>query len=137
MILVAVEYVKAWEYKLILLSDKFIEELNVIFVFEVISCQAVHERKELLLVFGNWWKRAIHACHYLLGETDEFGAEFLVVDGSGDVAVDQAEDFDVFFEDQSLEERRCVLVKKVGLLKADNDWKISVLSALALRRWNS
>ena len=45
MILIAVKDIKAWKNKFILFLNQFVQELNILLITEVISCETVHKLK--------------------------------------------------------------------------------------------
>ena len=110
-VLVAVEHVEAGQYELVLLLNEPVEELDVLFVSKVVVSQAIDEQEELLLVLWDRRHGSLHKGPELLREPGQLRAELLLIDGSGDVAVDLSEHVHVLLQDQRLKEAGHLLVQ--------------------------
>lgn len=53
MILIAIKDIKARKHKFIFLLNQLVEKLNIFFVIEMISCEAVYKLKQLLFILWN------------------------------------------------------------------------------------
>ena len=113
MILITIKDIKARKHKFIFLLNELVEILNIFFVIEMISCEAVYKLKQLLFILWNRRHRSFHVRAHLLSKSDELYAQLLFIDGSGNEAVDESEHVQVFFEDQRLQQTRCLFIKEI------------------------
>lgn len=65
-IFVTIKHIKAWKNELILLLNKFVQEINILLLVEMIACQAIQKLEQLLFVLWNRWNWSLHVASKLL-----------------------------------------------------------------------
>jgi len=55
MVLIAIKNVKGRQNKFIFIVNQLLEQLNVVWVWEMVPCQTVHICHQLLFTFGHRW----------------------------------------------------------------------------------
>lgn len=96
MILVALKDIETWQHEFILLLDELVQQLDVVRITEMVPRQAIHIVQQLILLPRQRRLRTLDVSAELLGQSAKLVCQLLLIDGSGQVAVDHFENFYIF-----------------------------------------
>ena len=110
MIVVAFIDIENGQYHLVLVLDQLVKQLHVIGVLEVVTSKHIHLIHQILLSLWQWALRPLEIGAEGLRQCSQLKGELNIGYDAIDVGVEDLLHVNVFFENQSLDNARSLLV---------------------------